>query len=68
MMHLLLPFLVRTRLVLAATWRDERDERGDVPGWVLVTMMTAGLVMAIWGVADDQLKKMLEDALGSVKN
>ena len=25
-----------------------RDERGDVPGWVLVTVMTAGLVMAIW--------------------
>ncbi len=21
-----------------------RDERGDVPGWVLVTVMTAGLV------------------------
>ena len=29
-----------------------RDERGDVPGWVLVTVMTAGLVMAIWGLAD----------------
>ena len=23
------------------------DERGDVPGWVLVTLMTAGLVVAI---------------------
>jgi len=45
-----------------------RDERGDVPGWVLVTVMTAGLVMAIWGLADDQLRQMLEDALDSVKN
>jgi len=45
-----------------------RDERGDVPGWVLVTVMTAGLVMAIWGLADDQLQQMLKDALSSVKN
>jgi len=47
--------------------RDDRD-RGDVPGWVLVTVMTAGLVMAIWGLADDQLREMLKDALDSVKN
>jgi hypothetical protein len=44
-----------------------RDERGDVPGWVLVTVMTAGLVMAIWGVAEGQLRSMLTNALGSVK-
>ena len=48
--------------------RERRDERGDVPGWVLVTVMTAGLVMAIWGLADDQLRQMLKDALDSVKN
>ena len=28
-----------------------RPERGDVPGWVLVTLMTAGLVTALWLVA-----------------
>ncbi len=44
------------------------DERGDVPGWVLVTVMTAGLVMAIWGVADDQLRQILKNALDSVTN
>jgi hypothetical protein len=71
MMQLLLAVQVRTYLVLAGASRrrrDERDERGDVPGWVLVTVMTAGLVMAIWGVAVDQLKQMLEKALNSVKN
>ena len=26
-------------------------ERGDVPGWVLITLMTAALVVLIWGVA-----------------
>jgi hypothetical protein len=60
-----LPILVRAHLALT---RARRDERGDVPGWVLVTVMTAGLVMAIWGLADDQLKQMLKDALDSVKN
>ena len=44
-----------------------RDERGDVPGWVLVTVMSAGLVMAIWGVAEDQLRAMLSSALNSVR-
>ena len=67
MMQQLLPVLVRTYVVLARTWRDRRDERGDVPGWVLVTVMTAGLVMAIWGVAQGQLTSMLTSALNSVR-
>ena len=45
-----------------------RGERGDVPGWVLVTVMTAGLVAVIWGVADDQLRDLLRSALNSVRN
>ena len=44
-----------------------RDEKGDVPGWVLVTVMTAGLVMALWGVAREQLQQMLRDALNQVR-
>jgi len=55
-------------LLLLVRSRARRDERCDVPGWVLVTVMTAGLVMAIWGLADDQLRQMLKDALDSVKN
>jgi hypothetical protein len=43
-----------------------RDDRGDVPGWVLVTVMTAGLVVAVWSVADGQLKAVLTSALRSV--
>lgn len=46
--------------------RARFDDRGDVPGWVLVTIMTAGLVTAIWLIADDQLTSILERALGSV--
>jgi hypothetical protein len=43
-----------------------RDERGDVPGWVLVTLMTAGLVVAIWGVARDRLVAIISTALSTV--
>lgn len=44
-----------------------RDERGDVPGWVLITVMTAGLVAALWAVAGPQLSSMLSEALSSVR-
>jgi hypothetical protein len=45
----------------------QRDERGDVPGWVLITVMTAGLVGALWQFAGPQLKGMLADALAQVR-
>ena len=49
------------------SWLDEFTEaRGDVPGWVLVTVMTAGLVTAIWLIADDQLTQVLNRAISSV--
>ena len=47
--------------------RARRDERGDVPGWVLITVMTAGLVAALWAIAGPQLAQMLRDALSSVR-
>ncbi len=45
---------------------SRRNERGDVPGWVLITIMTAGLVMAIWAVAGDRLVELFTDAVNSV--
>jgi hypothetical protein len=55
----------RLTAALAARVQVAAD-RGDVPGWVLVTVMTAGLVTAIWVVADDLLQQMFTDAVGSV--
>jgi hypothetical protein len=55
-----------TRLLLLLTAPRPRDQRGDVPGWVLVTVMTAGLVMGLWHVAGDRLGTMLSAALDSV--
>ena len=43
-----------------------RDESGDVPGWVLIVLMTSALVIAIWGVARDRLIAIVSSALGNV--
>ena len=42
------------------------DDRGDVPGWVMVTVMTAILVVAILSVFETPLKNALTDALNNV--
>jgi hypothetical protein len=60
--------LTRLFLLLVLKPRPAQKERGDVPGWVLITVMTAGLVVAIWALAAEQLKAMLEQALDSVSN
>jgi len=48
--------------------QEDGNDRGDVPGWVLVTVMTAGLVTALWLIADDQLSTILRRAFDSVTN
>lgn len=53
-------------LVLPRAAEHRRTQRGDVPGWVMVTVMTAGLVYAIWTFAGPELNAMLSRALGSV--
>jgi len=42
------------------------DDRGDVPGWVLVTLMTAGLVVLLWAVAGPALKTIFNNAVNKV--
>jgi hypothetical protein len=60
------PLLWRDRLVARLALALDPRERGDVPGWVLVTVMTAGLVTAIWLVADDTLKNLFSNAVEGV--
>jgi len=43
-----------------------RDDAGDVPGWVLITLMTAALVIVIWGLAGPALSGIFEDAISKV--
>lgn len=59
---------LRAAAVRAATRHvtGPRD-RGDVPGWVLITIMTAGLVTALWAIAGPQLGQLFSDAISDVK-
>lgn len=56
----------RPRWTGCLTRIDLGDERGDVPGWVLVTLMTAGLVVALWAVAGPALTQVFLDAIAKV--
>jgi hypothetical protein len=44
----------------------QSDERGDVPGWVLVVLMTTGLVTAIWTIAAPRLSSILRNSLDAM--
>lgn len=46
--------------------RGDDPERGDVPGWVLITLMTAGLVTALWMIAGPQLTQLFSTAISNV--
>lgn len=47
-----------------------KKSRGDVPGWVLVVLMTTALVTGIWSIAAPKLTTILRnslDAMGGIK-
>jgi hypothetical protein len=46
--------------------RTAVSDRGDVPGWVLITLMTAGLVIVIWGLAGPALGQIFQQAIAKV--
>jgi hypothetical protein len=68
-MHTPLTLLLLRSLVAALPARvgRRRDERGDVPGWVMVTVMTIGLAIAIFSFAEEPLKGLLSAAFNQVK-
>jgi len=43
-----------------------KDDAGDVPGWVLITLMTAGLVVVIWAFAAPALQGVFDEAMDRV--
>jgi hypothetical protein len=51
---------------VARRWDSDDPERGDVPGWVLVTVMTAALVVALMAVAGPRLTSAFNRAISSV--
>lgn len=60
--------VLRERLVKAHKrfYARLRDEQGDVPGWVLVVLMTTGLVTAIWTIAAPRLTAILKNSLDAM--
>jgi hypothetical protein len=57
---------VRAAITRLLRWAARRGDGGDVPGWVLVTLMTAGLVLVLWGIARDRLTEVFNNAIDSV--
>jgi len=45
---------------------DDPRDRGDVPGWVMVTVMTAGLVVIIFAAFRQPIVDAVTDAVQSV--
>jgi Na+/H+ antiporter NhaD/arsenite permease-like protein len=67
---------MQTQLEFFAVWAvagyrraaGKDAQRGDVPGWVMVTIMTAGLVVVIFGVFRTQITTAISNAMDSVTN
>lgn len=59
--------LTLTDRVAAASMRaDDDDDRGDVPGWVMITVMTAIVVIALLAVFREQVTTAVKNAFDSV--
>lgn len=53
-------------LLHTCTSRLIHDERGDVPGWVMITLMSAILVAGLLAIAGPALNGLFEDAISRV--
>ena len=59
-------FLLAALATLVARMRGDDPERGDVPGWVMITVMTAALVLAILIPFREAIVNAVQNALQSV--
>jgi hypothetical protein len=59
-------FLIAAVAGLVARVRGKDPERGDVPGWVMITVMTAALVLAILIPFREAIVSAVQNALSSV--
>jgi hypothetical protein len=57
---------IRKRLVSVPRQAHVRDERGDVPGWVMITVMTIVVATAIIGIFQPWVTSFLSETLDSV--
>lgn len=59
-------FVVKDKVRSSHKFQLISSERGDVPGWVLVVLMTTGLVTAIWTIAAPRLTSILKNSLDAM--
>lgn len=62
--------LIAAALAALYTTRTPRErrgnERGDVPGWVMITMMTAIVVIVLLGVFQEAVVNAVKNAFDSI--
>ena len=64
-----LTLMLSTRLAAVARTDSPGDrDRGDVPGWVMITVMTAIVVIALLAVLREQVVTAVQNAFDSVSN
>ena len=61
-------YLTAALSALTARVRGDDPERGDVPGWVMITVMTAALVLAILVPFRAAIVSAVTNAMSSVTN
>lgn len=52
--------------LMASVDRRARSDRGDVPGWVMITMMTAIVVIVLLGVFQEAVVNAVKNAFDSI--
>ena len=64
----LVPGVARTHSAIVRTPEQPGDpgERGDVPGWVMITLMSAVLVAALLAIAVPALEGLFNQAMDKV--
>ena len=61
------PAASRRRGAKRAAGVEEHPERGDVPGWVMITLMSAVLVAALLALAGPALEGLFNQAMDRVR-
>lgn len=65
-LHLLVALSLTCWVHGARGTADDPPERGDVPGWVMITLMSAVLVAALLALAGPALENLFNDAISRV--
>ena len=63
-----LTIIARLRSATDRSSSSDEGDRGDVPGWVMITVMTAIVVLALLGIFRDQVEAAVTSAFERVRN